>query len=301
MTKPILKRTKIALLFVLALSFGCNPKKGPKQEEDSMKDTATTAVPTNAAEKIVYSIPSPLRAISLLKRAGSHYIDGLINSPEHVKSYVTNSEMSLNLGVYGADLAYTCLFDQTQASIKCMKASRQLAEAIGISNAFSSNNLIARFEGNLSNRDSLLGIISELYRESGNYLKENDNNSGAALMLAGGWIEGLYIASRSYEKNNKKDLAGRIAEQQLSLDNLISMLKDYKDQQGFKELIASLEDLRTAFLQSAVKFSEQAASADTAKHTISLNSEATYSLDDNQVKVVAKKIESLRAMVVKHN
>ena len=293
--------SRSAVVLILAFSIGCTSHKTTGKVEEEMKDTAKVEAPTTTAEKIVYSIPSPLRAISLLKRAGSHYIDGLINGAENVKNYTTNSEQALNLGVYGADLAYTCLFDQTQAAIKCMKASKSLAESMGISSAFSSNNLVARFENNLSKRDSLVSIVSELYRESGNYLKENDNNSGSALMLAGGWIEGLYIASKSYEKNSLKGLVGRISEQKLSLDNLISMLNDFKDQQGFKALIAGLEDLKKEFEKSAVNYTEKAATTDEKTKEITLNSEANFALDESQVKLVSKKIQVLRSMVVKHN
>lgn len=289
------------MIFLLIFSIGCTSHKTTGKSEEEVKDSATVETPTTTAEKIVYSIPSPLRAISLLKRAGSHYIDGLINGPENVKSYTTNSEMALNFGVYGADLAYTCLFDQTQSSIKCMKASKSLAEAMGISNAFSSNNLVARFENNLDKRDSLLGIVSELYRESGNYLKENDNNSGSALMMAGGWIEGLFIASKSYEKNSLKGLAGRISEQKHSLNNLINMLSDFKGQPGFKELIAGLDDLKKEFEKSAVNYNEKAVTTNEKTKEITLNSESDFALDANQVKSVTKKIQALRSLVVKHN
>jgi hypothetical protein len=96
-------------------------------------------------------------------------------------------------------------------------------------------------------------------------------------------------------------LAGRIAEQKLSLDNLISMLQDFKDQQGFKELIAGLEDLKKEFEKSAASYIEKAATADEKTKEITLNSEADYGLDANQVQTVSKKIQALRSMVVKHN
>jgi hypothetical protein len=300
MISTFLKKSNATVLILLAVLAGCNSKHTQKNEEDAVKDTSETSL-ASTAEKIVYSIPSPLRSVSLLKRAGGHYVDGIVNSPDNVKSYVTNNEMSFNLGVYGADLAYTSLYDQTQVSIKCMKACKILAENIGISNAFMSNNLLSRFESNLSNKDSLLMIISELYRESGNYLRENDNNSGAALMLAGGWVESLYIGTKTNEKNNKKELAQRISEQKGSLKNLIGILSDYKDQQGFNELLKDLEDLNTVFGKGTEQYNntEQKATNEKTKE-VELDAGVTYSITNEQLHEISKKIETIRNKMVKH-
>ena len=86
-----------------------------------------------AAKQIFYSLPSPLETAMILKRAGAKYNEEILNSADNTSRYNTNKSMALNLGIYSTDLSYASLFDQTQASIRYMTASKKMAEGLGIS------------------------------------------------------------------------------------------------------------------------------------------------------------------------
>ncbi|MBI4646664.1 MAG: hypothetical protein HY738_08770, partial [Bacteroidia bacterium] len=161
--------------------------------------------------------------------------------------YSTNTSMALNLGVYGADLSFATMFDQGQTSIKYIAASKKLAEDLGILDAISKNT-IDRMEKNSGIRDSLMEIITETFMNSNSFLRENDRASIAAIILIGGWIEGVYIASKVTQSlETKEEMLEKIADQRLSLSTLLSLLQEYQDDKNIVALSSSLKDIETVF------------------------------------------------------
>jgi hypothetical protein len=79
-------------------------------------------------------------------------------------------------------------------------------------------------EQNRNDRDSLLSIISETYWQVDAYLKENGRDNISALMIAGGWVEGLYIATQVAAQHDTPELRQRIAEQRLPLADLLELV-----------------------------------------------------------------------------
>ena len=138
----------------------------------------------------------------------------------------------LNLGIYTTDLSFASLFDQAQTSLKYMDATKKLATEMGISDAIDEETM-KRLEQNLNKRDVVMDIISETFLNSSSYLKENDQQDVAAMVLVGGWIEGLYIGTQMIGnhpvKGNK--LVDRIAEQKLSFSIVERMLQDNRKNQ----------------------------------------------------------------------
>lgn len=253
------------------------------------------------AKKIFYSLPSPLETAMLLKSAGVDYNETILNDLNNVEKYSTNKSKALNLGIYTTDLSFACLFDQAQTSLKYMDATKRLATEMGISDAIDAETL-KRLEENLDKRDVVMDIISETFLNSSSYLKENDQQDVAAMVLVGGWIEGLYIGTQMAGKNPAagSKLIDRIAEQKLSFSIVERMLQDNnKNQLGEEnrdivELINELHALKAAFDKievqtSAVKVDEK----DTAKVTV-LKSQTKISVTPEAFAELQAAVESLR-------
>ena len=206
------------------------------------------------AKKIFYSLPSPLETAMLLKSAGVSYNESILNDLASVEKYSTNRSKALNLGIYTTDLSFACLFDQAQTSLKYMDATKKLATEMGISDAIDEETM-KRLEQNLNKRDVVMDIISETFLNSSSYLKENDQQDVAAMVLVGGWIEGLYIGTQMVGtapvEGNK--LVDRIAEQKLSFSIVERMLQDNtknvrgEENRDILELINELHALKTAY------------------------------------------------------
>ncbi len=229
------------------------------------------------AKKIFYSLPSPLETAMLLKSAGIDYDEVLLNDLNNVETYITIKDKALNLGIYTTDLSFASLFDQAQTSLNYMEATKRLATEMGISDAIDDETL-RRLEQNLDDRDVVMDIISETFLNSSSYLKENDQQEIAAIVLVGGWVEGLYIGTQMAGETPPEGskLVERVAEQKLSFSIVERMLEDNRlDSNGEEnrdvvELINELQELKAAYdnievQTSAVTVDEQVDSTEGAK------------------------------------
>jgi hypothetical protein len=261
----IIRYIVICSLFILFTS--CKSDKSKKKSTElNLEDFITEDDIFNdvsQAKKIFYSLPSPLETAMLIKSAGADYDEELLNSLDNVDNYSTNMSMALNLGIYTTDLSFASLFDQTQTSINYMEAAKRMAEGLDIVDAIN-NETIKRLERNLNNRDIIMDIISETFLNSSSYLKENDRQGVASIVLVGGWIEGLYIATQLVGdkpiENNK--LVDRISEQKLSFNIVQRMLEDNRknesgeEDEDIVELMVQLTELKKVFDKIKVETSE---------------------------------------------
>ena len=176
----------------------------------------------------IFSIPSPIQTALLIRQSKIPYNEVLLNPASSYKNYVNQFQKAMNMGVYGADLAYLSNFDNTSMSIEYFKIVERLADDLGIRNNINPT-IIARFHANSEVRDSLYVLNAELYREVNQYLKDNERNEAASLILAGGWIEALHIALDVAQSN--ADIRLRIGEQKSALTSLVALLSKYDDSQ----------------------------------------------------------------------
>jgi hypothetical protein len=240
---------------------GCASDPGKKERiEVEVSDDATVEAAREGiqtARQIFYSLPSPLETAMILKRAGAKYNEEILNPVENLSKYTTNKSMALNLGIYSTDLSYASLFDQTQASIKYMSASKKLAENLGILNAID-NAIIQRLEENVNNREVIMDIISETFLNTNSILEENDRVAVGAIILVGGWIEGLYIATSLVGdvKTSDNELIERIIDQKLSLGTVINLLDQHKGNADIKDVMKDVMSLKTIFDEVKIAVSQ---------------------------------------------
>lgn len=244
-----------ALVFICCSS---ENKKSDKVQVDmnSSEQDSLALKGIKAAKQVFYSLPSPLETAMILKRAGAVYSEEILNSADNTSRYNTNKSMALNLGIYSTDLSYASLFDQTQASIRYMTASKKMAEGLGILNAID-NSIIERLEANVNNRDVILDLISETLLNTNSNLEENDRVSVGSIILVGGWVEGLYIAITLAEnsKTDNSELINRIIDQKLSLNTVINLLNQNLDNADIKSVLADVNEIKAIYDQVSISVS----------------------------------------------
>lgn len=238
----------------------------------------------------------------LIKSAGAEYNEQLLNPLNNVDKYTTNKSMALNLGIYTTDLSFCSLFDQTQTSLNYMDATRKLAENMDIRDAIDEETMV-RLEENLNNRDVVMDIISETFLNSSSYLKENERQAVAAIVLVGGWIEGLYLATQlSGDKpveGNK--LVDRIAEQKLSFSIVDRMLEDNRVNEKGEEnldivsLINDLQGLRSAYNNIIVQTSAVKVDANNTTNVSTLKSQTKITVTPEAFTELRNAVNSLRS------
>lgn len=217
------------LLAFIVLFTACGGDQPAQDTLDpaSGADSAALGDRMKKTKKIFYSIPSPMETAALLKKAGAVYNSKILNDVKNVDKYTAASKQALNLGVYGADLSYASVFNHTQESMFYTSCAKKLADRLGVISAFNDSTLEV-MEASQNDRDKLLDVISETYWSVDAYLKENGRDNISALMIAGGWVEGLYIATQVAGTNDTPELRQRIAEQRLSLVDLIALIDTYE-------------------------------------------------------------------------
>ena len=95
--------------------------------------------------------------------------------------------------------------------------------------------------------DSLVEIADDMYFSSFETLQNGQQGNTLAMVVAGGYIEGLFIATNliKYDKNNPA--VERIAGEKFTLENIIDFMKKYESDAGVKEVIGKLAELKAAF------------------------------------------------------
>jgi len=252
----------------------------------------------NEAKQIFYSLPSPLETAMLIKSSGAEYNEDLLNSVDNVTKYSTSKSMALNLGIYTCDLSFASLYDQTQASIDYMNAAKKMADGLGILDAISQES-IDRLEENINNRDVIMDIISETFMNSSSYLEENDRAAVAAIVLVGGWMEGLYLATQLVPdtanlETNK--LIHRIVDQKLSIGIIERLLDDNKDNADIQEIMKDINELKAIYDKIPMTASSSAeTSTNEQTHVTTIKSESTYKITRDIFNELKEKVKVIRS------
>jgi len=155
-------------------------------------------------------------------------------------------------------------------------------------------------EDNLNNKDSLLKIISDTYLETDIYLKNNDRAGVSALVVAGGWLEGLYISVNIAAQNaNNQMIVKRIAEQKLVLENLIGLLESNEANENAPEIMAEIKSLKTIYDKVTItEVPASEAKTDNAAQKTVIGSGGELTLTPEQLAEITKKITAIRIMIV---
>lgn len=247
---------KLSIFLVAsALLSSCSSEQKPVVEEPEVEVVdELTEEDLAEADAMIQNMPSPIEMAILVKHAGGEYNASLLNDVKNIDKYVTNGKKTLNMGIYSSDVGYTSLYKQTQETVFYLNNVRRMSDAIGLSDAFDQA-MFDRVENNIENRDSLLQILSGGYDVANQYLKDNDRMGTSVLMIAGGWIESMYLASNVGMNGNRPEaiIALRILEQEVVLGKIIKAMKMVDDDPLIAEFASKLEDLSKVLVAKEIR------------------------------------------------
>jgi len=282
--------------------FSCNTAQ--KQAEEEIYEAMEIEIDSAATQLVkfnntLFSLPSPYQLAIMVKENGLTYNREILNPTNNLANYTNNYKKSLNLGIFGADLAYLNIYEQVPDAINYFSAIKVLAQDIGVTEAFDMNTMQS-IERNMGNKDSLLYIISNTYRSADAYLKANDRNDVGVLVLAGGWIEGLHILLQIVKDQKNQEIINRIGENKQPLENLIKILSPYYNQsKEFATLIDDFIDLAYDFdgITSEYQYAETEIIPD--KKLAIINSQTRVNITDEQLAAITTKVENIRNKIIK--
>jgi hypothetical protein len=236
------------LLASIGVFVGCS--SGASKDKSSKADSAEivnnkldSVSLVDGSIPIFYNMYLSVEMSSLFNSIGAIYNPNVLNSPDKAKMYEVSTDKAINLGVFAVDLSYAKYFDQFERAGKYLKNMQKLSTDLGIPNDKFYLSL-KRIENNLANKDSLVKIANDIYKTTEDYLEKSDRGSAAAMIIAGGWTEAMYIATTLVKKNTTdSELIDRIAEQKKSVNDLIFLLKKYEKEPVVKDLIIKFSDI----------------------------------------------------------
>ncbi len=289
----------LSLIILLVICLGaCGSDKKENQATNEEEFSQAESDLKNQIQEVVYEIPSPSEIPFLLEATGAEYNGSLIHDNNKVSAYTSiHDKAALNLGVYATDIGYLVSYDKVQEALTYMSSTKKLADELGITGSFDVA-LVKRFEENLSRKDSLAYLLNSTISNTENYLKDDNRNRLAALIVAGSFIEGLYISTQliaSYPKDILPEdsrnlvltpLIRVVLEQQKSCLDLTKLLESIDSSNPVDELLANLNILNKSY--AALNIDEQIK-----------NNRADLVLTDKTLEEITTTIATMREGLIK--
>ncbi|MBO7144412.1 MAG: hypothetical protein J6W13_06235 [Salinivirgaceae bacterium] len=288
----------LAVVSVMATSCSNKSSKNHAKDIDLSIQNIDSLSQTIKFSNTLFSLPSPYQLTMLVRNTGVSFNSNLLNSLENNQNYTSSFDKCVNLGVYGADLAYMSIYEQAPLIVSLFSVIKSLSNDLDLTSAFSKE-LVERIENNVNDKDSLMNIVSGAYRDMDVYMKETQRQREGALVLAGGWIESMYILSQLTVETKSDALAQRIGESRQPLDNLIKILSPYyHDAPEIEGLLDELVELADIFAGVESQYTYVVPEIDAEKKMTIVKSVTKITISDDVLSEIAEKVSVIRESII---
>jgi translation initiation factor 2B subunit (eIF-2B alpha/beta/delta family) len=142
-------------------------------------------------------------------------------------------------------------------------------------------------------------ILADGFNNASDYLKDAGRAEVAALIVAGGWLEGLYLAtSLASSSSNNARIIDIVIDQRLSLTILIKLLDNYKNLPNVSTVYGWLNELQDTYDKVRAEISETKVETTADGKTV-LTSNNSVVVNDMIFKAICQKTDSIRNIIVK--
>ena len=225
---------------------GSKPSENFDEVPDSLKEVPLQ-LSENVVNDMIQNISSPVEMANQIMKSGAKFDQSVLNDAEKMKDYNTSFKRALNLGAYSADLGYINTFNKNSVVVSYLLAVKDLADGLNVGQ-FLDFNTLSRLAKNNTNLDSLKLLSVSSFNEIDRYLREQKRSNVSTAIVAGAWIEGIYITCRVIEQTNDPELINRLGEQKDIASILLIILNNYsKGDANFQSLVSKLDDLKKIY------------------------------------------------------
>lgn len=300
-TLMIMLKKIICFLAVAIFVISC--KSGDRRTDLSVPDSLLTRGPAMAEDvmqDIVQNISSPVEMAALIKELGVEYSNRYLSSTARVDDLTASFQQALNLGIYVADLGYLNMYNKNSAVVDYLTAIKTLADNIKVGQFFDFT-ILKRLATNNENLDSLMYISVHSFNEMDEYLHSNNRTNLSALIVSGVWIEGLYLGTQVYRTSPNEQLAERIGEQKLTLDQLVLILDKFTGEKQYKNLVDELGKLKEIYngITISVEYGEPEMIEENGMLTIVQNERSIVNITEEQLARIIETTEEVRNSLIK--
>jgi len=275
--KKIASFTAIFSLFlIIAVLFSsCRMRRTDQENAQQNAERLDKERVEQDVREFVYPLPTSFELTEMLNRIGAAYILTLSNPVSNVELYLTEKERALNLGVYSTNLSYASTYNQRQATLDYMNVSKRLIDELNLSGAIRPD-IIEQIEANQDNKDALVELISGTFYDTYEHLNQSGRGAVSMLVLAGSWVEGLYIATHISENTfDNKEMVRIVMEQKSSLNKLKALMQLYSENDAIAQVMQMLAPVHATF-----------------------NSIEDGAITERQMKLITSQINTLRTEII---
>lgn len=256
LNQRIMYKSLVYLLVLLTLTVSCKSGGQGTGAGDEIPDSVLNQgveISEEVMQDIVENLSSPVEMAALIKDLGVPYSNRYISPTNRVGNLTTAYQQALNLGIYAADLGYLNLYNKNTAVIDYLSAIKSLADQIKVGQFFDFTTL-KRLATNSQNLDSLMYISVHSFNQMDTYLHSNNRTNLSTLIVTGVWLEGLYLGTQVYKVSPNKQLAERIGEQKLTLEQLILILMKYTQDKQYAHLVEELTAIKELYKPVVIRY-----------------------------------------------
>ena len=266
---------------------------------DSIFENKPLLISKEAMNDIIDNISSPVEMAALIKSAGAPFNQKYLAQTNNVDNLNTNFKQALNLGVYGCDLGYLNMYEKTGSIMVSMTAIKKLADELRIGQFFDFNT-IKRLATNNENLDSLMYISVASFNNMDEFLRESNRSTISALLVTGMWIEGMYLACQVVKENPERTVIERIGDSKMVLNSLILILRNYKSDPAFANLVKEIEKIKKEYEAVTVRYEagEPEAKEVDGMLIIIQNDKQIVDISDETLANITVAIENARNMII---
>lgn len=222
------------IIFLLLITTSCKHEQKDKYTFNPVFSTYKTDSTGNTLpvvkNEIFYGILTPVEICSIFNRLNVPYNKASLNPTANRDQYLSSSKASINTGIYGVDFGYLKVFGIGQELIDYVVTIREMSNKLGIPDTYLTEP-IKNIQGDLAEPDTVMSLMNDAFVKIEDHLRAGGRESTAGLMVMGGWVEAMFLATQLVYDPAKPDaeVVQKIAEQKYTLITLLSFLKNYYD------------------------------------------------------------------------
>ncbi|MBI4945692.1 MAG: hypothetical protein HY840_04745 [Bacteroidetes bacterium] len=252
--KFIIHLTVVTGIVVLPLFFtSCGEHK---EQASDLTDVEITKDTVKSETRINFdllrvNIPSPGVLTKKISSAKIVYNKTFLLPAGKRSNYATNYQKAIGMGAFGADIGVAAAHNQSQDALAYLGEISKLATELGVNSAFDPE-FSQKIISNISKPDTFQLMLDKAFDKAERNLRSNQRVATTILMIAGGWVEGLYTSIESLNANpdagNAKDLCNEISVHCYAVDYIYQLLLAYKNNADCAKLLQEMESSKTTLM-----------------------------------------------------
>lgn len=293
-------------IFTFASLFIFNACADDSNEDDKL-DSVITAENENklseaeimefkrSSADLLIGFTSTIEVAAVIEDMDVPYSQNYLMNVDEVGDFPKQTKKAFALGMLSVDLGYLNIYDRIGSNLKYMTAIHELADDLDIEEYFDFQTF-KRLAGNGDSPDSLIFLTVKSYHSMNEGLINDNRMHLSAAMVAGAWLEGMYLSAKVSRRAKEDKLKERIADQGEMLKNLITILDFFKDKKFLVQLTKDFKNLDEQYDEIKMKtVVDDGSDAETDTLLYRPSEPVEYQVPD----ISPKQYDNLRAMFEK--